>query len=47
MEHLPLVVDGAQCTVIKGTHKGKSGTIRDIHTSKSGIITIPWCNPLV
>jgi len=32
--------DGDQCTVIKGTHAGKSGTVRDIHTSKTGHITI-------
>jgi len=40
VEPLPEVVDGAQCIVIKGTHKGKSGTIRDINTSKTGNITI-------
>lgn len=32
--------EGALCTVIAGTHKGKSGTIHDIKTSKSGEITI-------
>lgn len=32
--------DGGQCTVIKGTHIGKSGTVRDINTSKTGHITI-------
>jgi len=32
--------DGDQCTVIAGTHKGKSGRISDIHTSKTGHITI-------
>ena len=32
--------DGDQCKVTGGTHKGKSGTIRDIHTSKTGAITI-------
>lgn len=32
--------DGDQCTVIAGTHAGKSGTIRDINTSKTGHITI-------
>jgi ribosomal protein S4E len=31
---------GAQCTVIAGTHKGKSGTIGDINTSKTGHVTI-------
>lgn len=32
--------DGDQCKVIYGTHKGKSGTVRDINTSKTGHITI-------
>ena len=32
--------DGHQCTVIAGTHTGKSGTVRDINTSKTGHITI-------
>jgi ribosomal protein S4E len=32
--------DGDQCTVIAGTHVGKSGTVRDINTSKTGQITI-------
>jgi len=32
--------DGDQCIVIGGTHKGKSGTVRDINTSKTGHITI-------
>ncbi|MBX2905987.1 MAG: KOW motif-containing protein [Taibaiella sp.] len=32
--------DGDQCTVVGGTHKGKSGTVRDINTSKTGHITI-------
>jgi len=32
--------DGDPCTVVKGTHKGKSGTVGDIHTSKSGAVTI-------
>ena len=34
------VQDGDQCTVISGVHKGKSGTVNDIHTSKTGAITI-------
>jgi len=34
------VVDGAQCKVIAGTHAGKSGTVRDINTSKTGHVTI-------
>jgi len=32
--------DGAYCTVVGGTHAGKSGTARDIKTSKTGHITI-------
>ncbi|MFA5938312.1 MAG: KOW motif-containing protein [Sinimarinibacterium sp.] len=32
--------DGAQCTVVGGTHKGKTGTVRDINTSKTGQVTI-------
>lgn len=32
--------DGASCKVIAGTHAGKSGTVRDINTSKTGHITI-------
>lgn len=32
--------DGDRCTVIGGTHAGKSGTVRDINTSKGGNITI-------
>lgn len=35
-----VVKDGDSCTVIAGTHKGKSGTVRDINTSKTGAITI-------
>ena len=32
--------DGDHCSVIAGTHKGKSGTVRDINTSKTGHVTI-------
>ena len=32
--------DGDFCNVIAGTHKGKSGYVQDIHTSKTGHITI-------
>lgn len=32
--------DGAHCIVTKGTHKGQMGTIEDIHTSKTGYVTI-------
>jgi ribosomal protein S4E len=32
--------DGDQCKVVGGTHTGKTGTVRDINTSKTGHITI-------
>jgi ribosomal protein S4E len=32
--------DGDQCTVVAGTHTGKSGTVKDINTSKTGHVTI-------
>ena len=32
--------DGSLCKVIGGTHAGKSGTVRDINTSKTGHVTI-------
>ena len=32
--------NGDFCFVIGGTHKGKSGTVKDLNTSKSGNITI-------
>jgi ribosomal protein S4E len=34
------VKDGDRCEVIGGTHKGKRGTVRDIHTSATGNVTI-------
>jgi len=34
------VSDGAYCKVVAGTHAGKSGTVRDIKTSKTGHVTI-------
>ena len=34
------IVDGAQCKLISGVHAGKSGTIRDIKTGKTGHISI-------
>lgn len=36
----PKLKDGDQCTVIAGTHAGKSGTVKDINTSKTGHVTI-------
>lgn len=35
-----LFKDGDYCKVLSGTHKGKQGRVRDIHTSKTGHITI-------
>ena len=32
--------DGDPCKVVGGTHAGKSGTVRDINTSKTGHVTI-------
>ena len=42
MKTAPLnkLADGARCTVIAGTHTGKSGVVRDINTSKTGHVTI-------
>jgi ribosomal protein S4E len=34
------LVDGAQCKVVSGVHAGKSGTIRDIKTGKTGYVSI-------
>ena len=32
--------DGDRCKVIGGTHKGKSGVVRDLNVSKTGHLTI-------
>ena len=37
---LTTISDGAQCKVISGVHAGKSGTVRDIKTGKTGPISI-------
>ena len=34
------LVDGAKCDVVGGTHKGKSGVVRDINTGKTGHVSI-------
>ena len=39
------VIDGAQCSVVAGAHKGKSGTIRDIKTGKTGYVSITVVQP--
>ena len=36
----PQVTDGARCKVVAGTRAGKSGTVRDIKTSKTGHVTV-------
>lgn len=36
----PQLKDGDHCLVVAGTHKGKSGTARDLNTSKTGHLTI-------
>ena len=38
--HRTSLKDGDECQVTAGTHAGKSGTVRDIHTSKTGQVTI-------
>jgi ribosomal protein S4E len=35
-----MIVDGVQCKVISGVHAGKSGTVRDIKTGKTGYRSI-------
>ncbi len=37
---IPNLKDGDSCQVIAGTHKDKSGTVRDINMSKTGHLTI-------
>ncbi len=39
-EERKLVKDGDHCCVIGGTHKGKSGMVSDLNTSKTGHLTI-------
>ena len=34
------IKDGTHCKVIGGTHAGKTGTVRDINTSKTRHVTI-------
>jgi ribosomal protein S4E len=36
----PGIKDGDACDVVAGTHKGKSGTVRDIKVSATGQLTI-------
>lgn len=37
--------DGARCEVVAGTHAGKSGTVADINTSRTGHVTITVVQP--
>lgn len=34
------IQNGDYCLVIAGTHKGKSGIVQDLNTSKTGAITL-------
>ena len=34
------VIDGARCKVIGGVHAGKSGTVTDLKTGKTGHVSI-------
>jgi len=36
----PTVRDGMRCRVVGGTHAGKSGTVTDVNTSKTGHVTL-------
>ena len=37
--------DGARCKVIGGTHAGKTGTVHDIKTGKTGHVSITVKQP--
>lgn len=37
---LEILKNGDHCIVVGGTHKGKSGIVQDLKTSKTGHITI-------
>lgn len=34
------IANGDTCEVIAGTHKGRTGTVEDLNTSKGGNVTI-------
>ena len=36
----PTLKEGSKCKVIAGTHIGKSGIVKGMHTSKTGYITV-------
>lgn len=39
-EAAPQIQAGVQCIVIGGVHAGKAGEVQDVHTSKTGHVTI-------
>jgi ribosomal protein S4E len=39
------IIAGAQCKVVAGVHKGKSGTVREIKTGKTGYVSITVVQP--
>ena len=41
----PKVTDGARCKVVGGVHAGKSGTVRDVKTGKTGFVSITVVRP--
>jgi ribosomal protein S4E len=41
----PRMRDGATCKVVGGKHAGKSGTVRDIKTGKTGHVSITVVQP--
>lgn len=32
--------NGEACLVVAGTHKGKSGVVQDLHSSRTGVLTL-------
>ena len=40
MKSIGKLKGGTKCKVVGGTHKGKSGIVRDVKTSKTGHVTI-------
>lgn len=36
----PAVRNGDRCTVVAGTHRGKSGTVEDLKASRTGALTL-------
>lgn len=40
IENSAAIKNGQSCVVVAGTHKGKSGQVEDLHTSKGGNVTL-------